>query len=230
MRKIVVLLCIACGSTAFAEDYARIVDTAIANISHDFHESWAFTETTLEDGVEFVGRYNPALPGDSRWLLLSVDGRLPTAQENEDFIYDKRHSFSEDSDSAREDLEIVDRDTLRLIEETDDRWLFSFQPFEDDPDDEEAAALMEEVNGRIKIMRDGHYPAYIEMRNRKPVRPAVSVKISKFLTRLEFGPAGGDGPIVPLSIDVRIRGRAMLVISIDEREATHYSDFTRASP
>ena len=84
---------------------------------------------------------------------------------------------------------------------------------------------MQQVGGTIKVIRDGNYLEYIDLRNDKPIRPAFSVKISRFLTRLTFGPAGDDGPIVPLSIEVEVKGRAMLVIKIDERESVNYGDY-----
>ena len=213
---------------AIAEDYNEIVDRAIANISHDFHQQWAFTESTLEDGVTHVGRYDPGLPEAERWTLISVDDREPTDDEIAEYRDDKSDEFGGDGRDG--EIDIVDRNTLELVEETDEYLLFSFTPIEEDGDDEEAQEFMRHVEGTIKIMRDGHYPAYIDLRNRKPVRPAFGVKISNFLTRLEFGPADEGGPIVPQSIDIRIKARALLVISIDETDTTIFSDYSYVGP
>lgn len=211
---------------AFAEDYNAIVGQALANISHNYQQDWAFTESTMEDGVTFIGRYDPGLPEDERWTLISVDDREPTDAEIAEYRDDKDDEFNGDGKDG--EFDIVDRNTLDLVEETNEYLLFSFTPVEEDSEDEEAQEFMRHVDGTIKIIRDGHYPAFIDVRNRKPVRPAFGVKISKFLTRLEFGPAGEGGPIVPLSIDIRIKARAMLVISIDETDSTTFSDYSYA--
>jgi hypothetical protein len=63
------------------------------------------------------------------------------------------------------------------------------------------------------------------MYNEKPIKPAFSVKISRFVTRLTFGPAVDGGPIVPKTVDVQVKGRAALLIRFDESESTHYSDY-----
>ena len=42
-----------------------------------------------------------------------------------------------------------------------------------------------------------------------------------------LSPADG-GPIVPIAVDTRVKGRAMLVIKFDETETIRYSDFEYA--
>jgi hypothetical protein len=210
-------------SLASAEDYADIVNRAFAAINNDFHATWAFTEAETEDGITHVGRYDPSRPAGERWSLISVDGRKPSSEQVEDYLDDKHEfEFSEDDD---DDIEIIDFDTLELIEETDDYWIFRFVPNGEDEEDEKAREFMRQVNGTVKVVRDGHYLEYLDMYNEKPIKPAFSVKISRFVTRLTFGPAVDGGPIVPKTVDVQVKGRAALLIRFDESESTHYSDY-----
>ena len=90
--------------------------------------------------------------------------------------------------------------------------------------------FMRNVNGTLKIVRDGHYPEYIDLQNDKPIKPAFGIKISRFQTRLTFGPAGDKGPIVPLTIDVEVKGRAMLAIKFHEIESAHYGNYDYVGP
>lgn len=206
-----------------ADDHVDIVKRAFSNISKDFHQEWAFTESVTEEGVIIVGRYDPRFADNARWNLLTIDGRAPTADEIADYQDDKKNEFDGHDDDS--EIDIVNLDTLELIEETDDSWVYRFIPEVDDDDDEEGREFMQQVDGTIKVIRDGNYLEYIDLRNDKPIRPAFSVKISRFLTRLTFGPAGDDGPIVPLSIDVEVKGRAILVIKIDVVESIRYSEY-----
>ncbi len=206
-----------------ADDHVDIVKRAFSNISNDFHQEWAFTESVTEEGVTIVGRYDPRFSDNARWNLLTIDGRAPTADEIADYQDDKKNEFDGHDDDS--EIDIVNLDTLELIEETDDSWVYRFIPEVDDDDDEEGREFMQQVDGTIKVIRDGNYLEYIDLRNDKPIRPAFSVKISRFLTRLTFGPAGDDGPIVPLSIDVEVKGRAILVIKIDVVESIRYSEY-----
>lgn len=206
-----------------ADDHVDIVKRAFSSISKDFHQEWAFTESVTEEGVTIVGRYDPRFADNARWNLLTIDGRAPTADEIADYQDDKKNEFDGHDDDS--EIDIVNLDTLELIEETDDSWVYRFIPEVDDDDDEEGREFMQQVDGTIKVIRDGNYLEYIDLRNDKPIRPAFSVKISRFLTRLTFGPAGDDGPIVPLSIDVEVKGRAILVIKIDVVESIRYSEY-----
>jgi uncharacterized protein (DUF2141 family) len=40
-----------------------------------------------------------------------------------------------------------------------------------------------------------------------------------------FGPAEGVGPIVPLSVDIEVKGRAALFVTIDERESVRFTNY-----
>ena len=224
MKTIITLIGLSVAAMASAEDYANIVNRAFAAIDNDYHAAWAFTESGAEDGVTHVGRYDPSRPAGQRWMLISVDGRKPTAAEIEDYV-DGKDDLVRHRDHDDDDLDIIDFDTLELVEKTDEYWIFSFVPNGDDEDEAAARKFMQQVNGTVKIVRDGHYLEYIDLHNDKPIKPAFSVKISRFVTRLTFGPAGDGGPIVPLTVDVQIKGRAMMMVRFEETESTHYSDY-----
>ena len=117
---------------------------------------------------------------------------------------------------------------FELIEETDSHRVYSFTPAVDADADDEERAFMDHVQGRVSIAKDGGYPEYLELRNQKPIRPRLGVRFSRFHTLITFGRIGDDGPIVTMSVDVELEGRALLVINIDEKESITYSDFEYA--
>lgn len=229
MKKYFAALALVLTVPVVADDHVAIVEGAFSNISSNYHLEWAFTESVTEDGVTIVGRYDPRFAEGGRWNLLTVDGREPTAGEIAGYRDDKRNEFPHHDDDGEHDnddeTDIVNVDTLEIIEETDEYWLFRFAPDVDDDEDEDAREFMHHVDGTVKIIRDGNYLEYIDLRNDKPIKPAFGVKISRFLTHLTFGPAGGDGPIVPLSIDVEVKGRALLAIKFNEGESVRYSNY-----
>ena len=85
-------------------------------------------------------------------------------------------------------------------------------------------------DGTITVIKDRYYVGSIDIRTDKPVKPATGVKIKTFRTTLTFGPAADDGPIVPLSIDVEVSGRAMLVIRFDEKESARFHEYEYVAP
>ena len=206
------------------DSYEALFEQALKSIAWDSREDWAFTEATSGSDGSFVGRYDPRLPEDQRWTLLSIDGRGPTDEESREYADRKRGEH--DDDDREDDGEIdgmIDPGSLQLVEETADYWLLRFVPTDDD--DEMGRKVLERMDGKVKIIKDGHYLEYIDIHNTKPIRPKVGVKMKKFKTRITFGPAVEGGPIVMKSMDVAIKLSAFLVVRVDESESVQFSEF-----
>jgi hypothetical protein len=166
------------------ENYSAIFENAVDAIDFEFDRQWAYTETQVSSEHVWVGRFDPRKPSRERWRLLTVDAREPTEDEIEKYQRDKAHDHSDNGDKRVNAM--VEPDSIRLIEETDEFWLFGFNPEED------REAVMDSVDATI---------------------------------RLTFGPAAAGGPIVPLSTQVEVRGRAYFLITFDEQELTRNGDF-----
>ena len=225
-------------TAAFAQtphgSYEALFETAIKAITWDFQDDWAFTATSSGKEGDRVGRYDPRLPEDERWTLVSIDGRVPTDEEVVEYA-DSRgdHHFGDDDDDDDDNdaIDMVEPGTLKLVEETDDYWLLSFVPTDDDDDDDDdevGRKVLESMNGTVKIIKNGEYLAYIDIRNEKPIRPKFGVKMSKFLMRLAFGPAADDGPVVMKSMDFAIKLSAFVLVRVNEAESMAFSEFEYA--
>ena len=206
-----------------ATDHSAILQEAAQAMDDDYMQAWAYTETSIESEEHTVGRYDPRLPVGERWQLLSLNDKQPTTQEMADYAAGKAgDNGSSSADKGDHDVDnIAESDSLRLVEETDDYWLYSFTPVEDDDEEE----FMKHVDATMKIIKDGPYIAYIDMHSNKPFKPQFGVKVKEFVTRLQFGRASDDGPVVPLSVDVRIKARAFLAIGIDETISVSFSEY-----
>ncbi len=211
--------CIGMPFAGADRDYQALLDEAIGKIEWEFEKEWAFTETSLSEGELFVGRFDPRLEGDEQWTLLSVDGKEPTDKQRRNYLHDKEEHSDESDDDDNRVTAIVEPDSLELVEETNEHWLFTFVPAEDED------AFMTSVDAKIRIVKDGRYIDSLEIRNFQDIKPGFGTKITKFQMRFTFGPALDAGPIVPKSINVQVTGRALLFIGFDETEVTKYSDF-----
>ena len=215
-RLLVIVVCFASADAFANEDYNAIFERAVDAINFDFDQTWAYTETQVGSEHVWVGRFDPRRPSRQRWQLISVDGRNPSEEEVDEYDKEKAHDHSNNSDNRVNAM--VEPDSIRLIEETGDFWLLGFTP-----DDEEK--ILDSVDATIRISKANGQLEYIDLRNHSPIKPAVGVKISKLITRLTFGPAADNGPVVPLSTQVEAKGRAFLFVSFDEQELLHNSDF-----
>ena len=205
-------------SSAAAENYDELFQEALQSVDFEFARNWAYTETSVDDEHVWVGRFDPRRPPGKRWQLISVDKRAPTDDEIEEYVDDRDYDFPDDN----EVVAMVEPDSVRLIEETDQYWLLGFNL------DEDEMAVVENVDATIRINKPGRYLEYIDVHNRAVMKPAFGVKLTKLITRLTFGPAAEDGPIVPLSTQVEVSGQAFLFISFDEQEISSNSDFEYA--
>lgn len=220
-RLALVLLCLLATPATFgAEDYDQLFESSIKAVDFEFHRTWAYTETRIEDEHVWVGRFDPRRPSARRWELLSIDDRTPTEKEMEEYQDERREDNSGDENDSVEAM--VEPDSIRLIEETAEYWLLGFDPGEDEH------AVIDSLDATIRISKAGPHLEYIDLRSRGPIKPAMGVKISKLITRLTFGPAAAGGPVVPLSTQVEVKGRAYLFINFDEQELFRNSDFEYA--
>ena len=213
------------------ESYEALFQSAIKAITWDFHEDWAFTVTSSGKDSHRVGRFDPRQPEDERWTLLTIDGRAPTDEESAKYAGDSRdHHFgnSDNDDGDDNAIDMVEPGTLRLVEETDDYWLLSFVPTDDDQEDDVGRKVLKSMQGTVKIIKDGEYLAYIDIHNEKPIRPKVGVKMKKFLMHMSFGPIADDGPVVMRSMDFAIKLSAFVLVRVSEAESMAFSDFEYA--
>ena len=209
------------ATPGFAMDYEEIVDRAVTNLDNEFNELWAFTETSIRDELQYEASYDPRRPENNRWELDSVDDRDPTGGEVESFLAQKSER---DDDEPGDEVRVeatYQPDSLILLEETGDHWLFGFVPSEVG----EHKAFMQHISGTLKVVKDGHYIEFFDLRSEAPFKPATGVKIKTFKSRLTFGPAAVQGPIVPISIDIHVNGRAYFAIRFDQTEKIRYQDY-----
>jgi len=226
MKHLIFTLLLLAASPVNAETHEEIVDRAFASMELNLRDYWSYTETRQKDEILFVARFDPRLPEEQRWDLLSIDGREPTEDEQDEFREDKagsHHDDSDDEDSGPRSM--VAKGSLELIEETDSYWEFRFRPRTDSDDEDK---FMKAVDGTLQVVKDGHYVAWIRMKNREPIKPGKGVKLEIFNTHLVFAPTYDGGPVLPRGVETRVKGKAMLVIKFDEKERVSYSDFERA--
>ena len=222
LRAAAIVCCALLATTAYSTevDYDELFQEALGSVDFQFDRNWAYSETSVDKEHAWVGRFDPRRPAGERWQLLSVDKRTPTQEEIDEYLDDKDDDSSDDDDN--EVVAMVEPGSVRLVEETDEYWLLTFNL------DEDEEAIANSVEATIRVNKSGRYLEFVDVHNTEVVKPAFGVKLKKLITRLTFGPAAEDGPIVPLSTQVEIVGQAFVFFSFDEQELSHNSDFEYA--
>ena len=204
-----------------AGDLDALYGQARSAIDWQFDSSWAFTLTSLDEGVLRVARFDPRRPAPERWTLLSVDGEPAAADEVAEFRDDRTTENLFEAES-RDVAGMVLPGSLQLVGETASHWTLSFVPDENNED------FVGNITGRIVIAKDGPWLESIEIRNDKVVDAGHGTRIVDFLMRYRFGPAVDGGPVVLRAAEERVKGQALLFIDFDEVEVDRYGDFEHA--
>lgn len=223
LQCLAIVLCFAATTAAgdSNDDHAAILKAAGDALNDDYKQSWSYVETTVESEQTTVGTYDPREAIGERWELVSVDGKPPSEDQVAKFLEEKANDSDESEDDDDGLDSIADPESLILIDETDSYWLYSFTPSPDDDD----ADFVKSLNATMKIIKDGPYISIIDMSSEQPFKPQFGVKIKEFSTTMRFGPAAVGGPIVPLSMDVLIKGRAFLAVGINETINISFTDY-----
>ncbi len=204
-----------------AMEHDEIVERALAKLDNDFRDFWAYTETSTRDESRYVATYDPRRSEKDQWKLVSVDERDPTGAEIKSFLATKSDPGDEESDDQFRAEVGFQPNSLTLLEETREHWLFSFVPAENGDDQK----FMRHIDGTVKVVKDGHYIEYVDLRNGAPFKPAMGVKVKTFESHLTFNPTAAQGPVVPKSVDLHVTGRAYLVIKFEHTEKVRYLDY-----
>jgi hypothetical protein len=204
-----------------------LLQTAVAAIDYELDNDWAYTETYVVSGQTIIARYDPRRRVGARWEVRSVDGRAPTDDEIAQFLDHRGEDDSGDDSGSEfdrsEDIsELIAPESLMLIEETDDYWLFTFVPGKDVDDDWD---LSKYLDATLRISKRGPYVEEVKLESSDPFRPRFGVRVREFLTLLRFGPASDGGPIVPLNVKVRLIARAFLAFGINESIEASRTDY-----
>ena len=224
--KLLTIFLLLSTSLALAETHDELIDRAFEAVDDDLSARWSYTRTEDADDEVYVGRYDPRLPELEQWTLISVDGREPTADETEDYLEKRNRDLERKSDGDDDELKsMVKEGSAVLVSETDEYWLFDFEPMGDSEDDE---VFMESVDGTLKIMKNGHYVAEISLQNSGTIKPGKGVKIKEFFTQLQFAPIAEGGKALPQRVQASIKGKAFMVVKIDQTQTVTFTEFEQA--
>ncbi len=218
------LLSFACLAGVLAESPApaprtiEVAEAAIRRADATKLDGWAFTVTTTEEGKKTVETHNPAAPKEQRWTLILKDGKPPTEKQLKKYAEERRRAGGK----AQKLGGLVDKSSLEFAAEDTERLTFHFQM---KADDDEAKLMAGKIRGTLVVRRDGPNVESLEIANTEKISKAGVFSLSEFQTRIRFRPAPERPESLIESVTARVRGRALLVKSLDADTETTFSDF-----
>lgn len=185
----------------------------------DGTKGWAFTQTTKARKDSLVERYDPTKPEFVRWTLVEKNGKAPTEKEARE--YQEKHTRRSGEETAPDVTKQLDLSTAEQVSEDAERAVYRFHLKSGGKDDTTAQYMtslftFHKASGTIER---------VELGNTEPFSPMMAVKIQEARTVITYTLPTADRPTLLDQITVRIRGRAMLVRSLDEDMTVSYSDY-----
>ncbi|MFC2951358.1 hypothetical protein ACFOOP_05430 [Marinicaulis aureus] len=206
-------------SPANAETAPASASTALlaqaAQKARDFADyRYAYTVEHLtrtgEKEVAITLRFDPRLEGDARWQVLSpAEDALDKPQAKA--LKQLRKGEMEDSPILYDSLDEM-IDDVELASENETEAVYVAQLDDDD-------APKDALEVFITLNKPDAYISSIELKSKKPFKPAPVAKVMKLVQTQRFAAPEGNGPALIVSSEAHIEGEAMFKsFSTDTRQ------------
>ncbi len=221
-RPFLLLLFLTLSALVRAEPLPPEYAEVLAAFRADGSKGWAFTQSTTASKQSLVEAFDPSKPDMRRWTLLKKDGKDPTEDELQD--YREKQTRRSRGNSAPDVTKQLDQASAEKISEDADRVVYRFRLNQGADDDTTA----EHLRSTFTFHKATRSIERVELANLEPFSPMFSVKIKEVRTVMQYSLPTDDRPSLLERISVRVRGRAMLVKSLDEDMEVVYSDYRYA--
>ncbi len=197
-----------------------VVTQAIARAESVRLTRWAYTRTTVNDGLKTIEKHDPALPRGERWQLLLKEDKPPTPKELAKYAADQRRRGSRGGE--RPFRGAIDSSSLTILSNDAARIYCEFQPR---AGDEEERQLMSKIRGLLVVRRDPAHVEQVDVANTGTIGKTGVFSIREFKLNIAFAPQAGREEPLPKTVATRLRGRALIIKSLNMDSSVSYSDF-----
>ena len=236
LRSVCILLLFALPAAVVANnhgDYKHIVIDSFDRFENIDRDLWTFNVTRKArsgDESELTEEsYNPAATDGPRWTLHKDKQQVPTATRLSKYQKATREKEAarkvadelakSDPDSADKLIDMIDLDSLEIIEQNDQQVILSFTPqIEDMGENTE-----EKLSGRLTVNINENYVTQMKIKNTGKLSPAFSVSLSKLTMVFNFIKIGKH--ILPQNITTDIRGKVAFVKNLEQYSSDTYFDY-----
>ncbi len=219
ISRLLLLSFIAISTVLRADPLPTEINDALNNFHAEGTRGWGFTQTTATEKEKLVERYDPSKPDAVRWTLLEKDGHSPTDGERAE--YTDKLSRRGGGDTAPDVTQQLDRATAVKVSDDAQKSAYRFK-LKPGGKDDGSAIYMTATFTYDKATRTFEK---VELGNTEPFAPMFAVKINEARTVIYYQLPTADHPTLLDHITVKVRGRALLIRSLDEDMTVAYSDY-----
>jgi len=204
---------------AHADPVPAEINSALDTFRAEGTRGWSFTQSTETEKDKLVEHYDPSKPENARWVLLQKDGHAPTDKDKQE--YADKLSRRGGGDTAPDVVQQIDRKAATRVSDDPQKSVYSFRLKPGGKDDASAVYML----ATFTYDKATHTFEKVELSNLEPFAPMFAVKINEARTAIYYHLPTNDRPTLLDHITVKIRGRALIIRSLDEDMTVSYSDY-----
>lgn len=214
-------LCL-CTAQTLAEQPAYL-RTALDKFTPGVPAGWAYTLTTVRNERAITERFDPTRPPGGQWMLLEIEGRLPTAEESEKYL--RARTAGPGGMQANFEKADIEPGSLSLVQEdaTQAEFAGGFRETSTGTD-----KMLGHLNLRLKVDKQAAYVTAYTLELREPYSPVLGVKMTDLQVEARFSAPEGSRPSLLQTMTSRFTGR-IFFISTGENLQLNYRDHTAAT-
>ncbi|MCF7886543.1 MAG: hypothetical protein K9M80_08610 [Candidatus Marinimicrobia bacterium] len=218
-KYLIYLLPFVLGNILFAKMPDKI-EKVFNKMEADTVFKYAYHKKTIGPEDTILESYNPELPIDNRWNLISVNGKEPEQERIEQYQKRKEQIAEVNGNSRQLRFTNEDMKDFQLINDSNGilTYIFQFAPDENDK-------VAEHLQGEIKIDKKIDVIKRIKMYNKAPFSPAFSVKIDTFSMVIEYQQMKATGACKISQVQTKVKGKAFVFKKIETDVEEEYFNY-----
>ncbi|MFK8031741.1 MAG: hypothetical protein AB8G18_16000 [Gammaproteobacteria bacterium] len=190
----------------------------------DTSDSWAYTRETHDEIGHYTERFDPRLPPGEQWQLVAFDNKEPLEEHYEMHRENYDELSGRDSPSAPDFNDMIDPETVELVDETEETIAYTFRPTAEGEDDQK---IVPHLTGTIVINKRNDKVAQIDIVNIRKIKPLPIVSIKRLEVKISLEEIQPGGPVFVTSTESLAQGRVMGLKKFSEEERVTFRDFER---
>ncbi|MEM8988507.1 MAG: hypothetical protein AAGC95_17480 [Pseudomonadota bacterium] len=199
------------------------LEQAVTHAERFEGDRFAFTLSLETGDGAYVATFDPRLPENARWSLMSPPLEALSADEKK--AYDALvQDNTADEDLVYANLRHVIGDDVAVVSETGAEVVYGFTVIEEEKDDVRIASP--HIRGEATLLREGAYISKVRYFAPKPFKPNAAAKVERLDIIQTYAPLFPDGPVVNIETVSEVSGKA-LFRSFEERSSTVYSNVSQ---
>lgn len=191
---------------------------------------WSYQErVSAPQGTERLA-YDASRPAGSRWRILSINGRAPSARQRQHLAKRAAAAARDAAGPAFASGGWLAHSDYRLVAHQHGRLVYLVEPR---PGTGAFRGVLKHLSGRFVVASADHRPLELTLSNYESFSPRFGVTVHSVSFRAQFERIGRDGPVVVTKAVSEVKGKMFWLKGFADRtevELSHFAPVAASAP